>query len=68
MDTMIDTNVFVYRAIKDSEYRESSRSLLDSIPKWLVPTIVVHEVVWVLGELLGRGKALAFIKALISDN
>ena len=66
MDTVIDTNVFVYRAIKDSEYHESSRSLLASIPKWLVPTIVVHEVVWVLGELLGKGKALAFIKALIS--
>lgn len=31
-----------------------------------MPTIVIHETVWVLQELLGREKALTFVKALIS--
>ncbi|RLE42563.1 PIN domain nuclease [Candidatus Woesearchaeota archaeon] len=66
MDAVVDTNVFVYRAIKNSEYHEESRNLLKSVPKWIVPTIVIHEVVWVLQELLGREKALTYVKALIS--
>ncbi|RLE76494.1 MAG: PIN domain nuclease [Thermoprotei archaeon] len=66
MDVIVDTNVFVYRAIKDSEHHEKSKKLLKSIPKWIIPTIVIHETVWTLHELLGRDKTMAYIKALIS--
>ena len=65
MSAVIDTNVFVYRAIEDSEYHQESRNLLNSIQKWIIPTIVIHETIWILQELLGREKALTYVKALI---
>jgi len=66
MKVVLDTNFFIYRAIKDSVHHEAAKELLEEVEIWVVPTIVVHELVWGLGELLGKEKALRYIKALLS--
>ena len=65
MSAVIDSNVYVYRAIEDSQYHDASRMLLERLSRWLTPTIVLHEVVWTLLELVGRERALLYVKALL---
>jgi len=66
LSAVVDANVYVYRAIEDSEHHERSRELLDALSKWVTPTIVVHEVFWTLLGLVGRERALLFVRALLS--
>jgi len=66
LSAIVDTNVYVYRAIEDSQYYNKSKELLDSLSKWITPTMVVHEVVWTLLELVGRKNTLLYVKALLS--
>ncbi len=68
MSAVVDSNVYVYRAIEDSEYHERSRELLDALSRWVTPTLVVHEVVWTLSELVGRRAALLYAKALLAHS
>ena len=48
---LIDTNVLIYDTFKDSLYHSEAKNILDSLEKWTIPTIVVHEYVWVLKSL-----------------
>ena len=66
MYAVIDSNVYVYRAIEDSEYHRISGELLNTLSKWITPTIVVHEVTWTLMELIGRKNTILYVKALLS--
>ena len=66
LSAIIDTNVYIYRAIRDSEFHNKSKELLNSLSKWITPTIVIHEVVWTLSELIGRENTLLYIKSLLS--
>jgi len=63
--SVIDTDVYVYRALKDSEYHEASKRVLRRVPKWFTPTIVLHELIWVLSELLSREEATDYVRALL---
>jgi len=63
---VIDSNVYVYRAIKDAIYHIQSKNVLDKLSQWLTPSIVIHEVVWTLNELIGRQSTLLYVKALLS--
>ena len=51
MKAVIDTNVLVYDTFEDSIYHEKAKKLLDSLDKWVLPLLVVHEYVWVLKSL-----------------
>jgi predicted nucleic acid-binding protein len=51
MKAVIDTNILVYDTFEDSEYHEEARKLLDNLNTWIIPTIVIHEYVWVLKAL-----------------
>lgn len=62
----MDSNVLIYRAVEDSEFHVEAKRVLDRLDRWIVPTIVVHETLWGLRELLGRGAALRFVEALLS--
>jgi len=45
---VIDTNVLVYDIFEDSiHHREASR-LLDDLRRWIIPSIVIHELIWFL--------------------
>ena len=46
MGAVIDSNVFIYAAVEDSEYYGSAMNLIHSLDRWIVPTIVIYETVW----------------------
>ncbi|AHL22867.1 MULTISPECIES: PIN domain-containing protein [Thermococcus] len=46
--TVIDTNVFLYAVLKDSELNEEARNLLASLERWVVPSMVLYELYWFL--------------------
>ena len=68
MSAVVDSNVYVYRAIEDSVHHETSKELLNALSHWVTPTLVIHEVVWTLSELVGRQAALLYVKALLAHN
>ena len=45
---VIDTNVFVYAILEDSEFHREARRILSSLKKWTVPSIVIYELWWFL--------------------
>jgi hypothetical protein len=45
---VIDTNVLIYDYVEDSERHKEAEEILDSLEKWIIPTIVIHEVIWFL--------------------
>jgi hypothetical protein len=45
---VIDTNVFIYAILEDSEFHREARRILSSIKKWTVPSIVIYELWWFL--------------------
>ncbi len=51
MKAVIDTNVLVYDTFEDSVYHEEAKKLLDDLDEWIIPTIVIHEYVWILKAL-----------------
>ncbi|MDI3497836.1 PIN domain-containing protein [Archaeoglobus sp.] len=51
MKAVIDTNVIVYDTFEDSVFHQEAMQLLDRIDVWVIPTIVIHEYVWVLKSL-----------------
>jgi len=61
---VIDTNVLVFDTFEDSEKHADSKRLLDTLPEWIIPAIVIHEYVWVLK---GLDMPLAFLREKISE-
>ena len=51
MKALIDTNVLVYDTFEDSIYHAEAKKLLDSLDRWIIPSIVIHEYVWVMRAL-----------------
>lgn len=66
MEALVDSNVYVYRALKDSAYHAKARELLEELLAWVTPTLVIHEVVWTLHELLGRRPTLEYSSRLLA--
>ncbi|WP_297417389.1 PIN domain-containing protein [Thermococcus sp.] len=42
--TVIDTNVFIYATLRDSEFNSEARNLLASLERWIVPSMVLYEL------------------------
>ena len=61
--TVIDTNVFLYAVLKDSELNGDARNLLASLERWVVPSMVLYELYWFLKK---RGYSVEDIKGAIS--
>ena len=47
-EAVIDTSVLVYDTFSDSVYHEQAAQLLDSLDSWVIPLIVIYELVWFL--------------------
>ena len=45
---VIDTNVLIYDYVEDSEHHKRAEEILDSLDRWVIPAIVIHEFVWFL--------------------
>ncbi|ACP56224.1 PIN domain-containing protein [Saccharolobus islandicus] len=41
---IVDTSVIIYDYVEDSEYHKRAEELLDSLDRWVIPVIVVHEI------------------------
>ncbi len=48
---VIDTNVLIYDLFEDTAYHEEASNILDSLEVWVIPTIVIHELVWFMRGL-----------------
>ncbi len=60
MRAVIDTNVLVYDTFEDSVFHREAKQLLDDLEKWVIPTMVVHEYVWVLKSLKVEAKDVLY--------
>ncbi|NJE02482.1 PIN domain-containing protein [Thermococcus sp. JdF3] len=56
--TVIDTNVFVYAILKDSEFNGEARKLLAGLERWVVPSIVLYELHWFFREEGYKGEEI----------
>ena len=48
-----DTNVLVYETVEDSPHHEEAVDIIDSAAKIILPSIVVHEYIWIMVKKLG---------------
>lgn len=56
MSAVVDTNILIFDTFEDSEFHAEARKLLDSLERWILPSIVFHEYVWFMkGEKLDLG-------------
>ncbi|MCD6373797.1 MAG: PIN domain-containing protein [Thermococcus sp.] len=62
--TVIDTNVFLYAILSDSELNGEARKLLAGLERWVVPSIVLYELYWFL---MRRGYSTEEIKEVVSS-
>ena len=53
MSAVVDTNVLIFDTFEDSELHTEAKRSLDSLERWVLPSIVFHEYVWFMrGEKL----------------
>ncbi len=57
-----DTNVLVYETIEDSTRRADAARMLDSAREIILPSIVIHEYVWVMSTKLGVNSLIVAAK------
>jgi len=48
-----DTNVLVYETVEDSPHHEEAADIVDSAGEIILPSIVLHEYIWVMVGKLG---------------
>jgi len=66
----IDANVFLYAAVEDMPHHREAFELLHSpsLDKWIVPTIVIYEVVWNFRKLgFSNEEARELVEQIIED-
>jgi len=51
MKLLADTNVLVYDTVEDSKHHELASNIIDSAKELWLPSIVIHEYVWVMLKL-----------------
>ncbi len=51
MRVLVDTNILVYDTIEDGEHHEEAAKIVDEASELYIPSIVVHEYIWVMLRL-----------------
>jgi len=46
LSAVIDTNVLIFDTFEDSEFHNAAASGLDSLQRWYISSMVLHELVW----------------------
>ena len=46
MGAVIDTNILVFDTFEDSELHAEATTMLDSIDRWHLPSLIFHELIW----------------------
>lgn len=52
MKLLLDTNVLIYDTVEDSEYHAIALEIIDKATQIHIPSIVIHEYIWVMLKLL----------------
>lgn len=52
MKLLLDTNVLIYDTVEDSEYHAIASEIIDKATQIYIPSIVIHEYIWVMLKLL----------------
>lgn len=52
MKLLPDTNVLIYDTVEDSEYHTIVSEIIDKATQIHIPSIVIHEYIWVMLKLL----------------
>ena len=48
MEGVVDTNVLISCLIIDDINHQKAKEIMESLERWYLPTIVIHELVWFL--------------------
>ena len=64
MACVLDTNVLVYDTLEDAELHEVASKVLGTLDRWLLPSVVFEEYVFVLEKLQIKRR---FIAAKVSE-
>lgn len=68
MESVIDTNVLVFDSIENSQFHQEARKILDGMDKWIIPTTVMEELVFVFSRLrLDRSFIIEKIKEILMN-
>jgi predicted nucleic acid-binding protein len=70
MEAVIDANVFLYAAVEELPHHKEALELLNSpiLKKWIVPTIVIYEVVWNFKKLgFPNEEAEELVEQIVND-
>ena len=59
MPATVDTNVLVYDTFSDTSLHREARDRLDSLDRWVIPAMTLHEYVWFMRA---EGVDLDFLK------
>jgi len=51
MKLLPDTNVLIYETVEDSEHHEEACRILDQAKEVFIPSIILHEYLWVAPKL-----------------
>ncbi len=62
MKLLLDTNVLIYDTVEDSEYHDIATEIIDKAIQIFIPSIVVHEYIWIMLRLLQLSTSLIAIK------
>ena len=65
---IVDTNILIYDTFEDLDKHEEARKILDSMPEWFVPSLVLIEFIAFLNKSgLERRKILDKVEELIRN-
>jgi len=65
---VVDTNVLIYYLFKDQKFHEKARATLNRAAEWIIPVIVVHELIWFLrGAGISDKEAVSAVAKVLSD-
>lgn len=67
-EAVVDTNVLVHAVVEDSPKHGEARLLLARLKRWILPTIVLYELVWVLRKLgVSPEEAQRILEGILSN-
>ncbi|RLG82765.1 MAG: VapC toxin family PIN domain ribonuclease [Thermoprotei archaeon] len=62
MKLLLDTNVLVYNTIEDSGYHDLAVKIIDDAKGIYIPSIIVHEYMWVMLKLANAPPSFIVLK------
>ncbi|MGC8932023.1 MAG: PIN domain-containing protein [Candidatus Methanodesulfokora sp.] len=68
MRAVVDTNALIYYIFKDQKMHKVARKVLNSLSIWLIPDVVIHELIWFLrGSGVENKTAFSIISEILTD-